>query len=314
MSRFRQFLLRGNVVDLAVAVVIGSLRRRDHRPRQGLLTPLIRALVGTPDFSVLSFAQRQPVPDRRRRQRDRLVRADRRRGLLSRRRSRERAGRAPEPRRGAARSDDQEVSGVPERDSDRRTPVRVLHLTGLDLDGRGPTSRRRRPHVPRAAPRDASILAAPRAAGVRQPAGDADRALHARSAEDRRGQHRRLRAGAGLLSRRAATRGRRLGHGTGGLYGGADGRHRHRRRSAELRRMAARNIHGERLVLDFGRNCSATSSGSRSHADTKGTADSIYRLQYDAQSIRTSRSTSAPFVSSAFTLGVALEIRISTGC
>jgi large conductance mechanosensitive channel len=56
MSGFRQFLLRGNVVDLAVAVVIGAAFGAVITALvKGLLTPLIGALVGTPDFSVLSF-------------------------------------------------------------------------------------------------------------------------------------------------------------------------------------------------------------------------------------------------------------------
>lgn len=56
MSGFRQFLLRGNVVDLAVAVVIGAAFGAVITALvKGLLTPLIGALVGTPDFSALSF-------------------------------------------------------------------------------------------------------------------------------------------------------------------------------------------------------------------------------------------------------------------
>src|SRR4051812_47231896 len=56
MSGFRQFLLRGNVVDLAVAVVIGGAFGAVVTALvKGLLTPLIGAVAGTPDFSVLSF-------------------------------------------------------------------------------------------------------------------------------------------------------------------------------------------------------------------------------------------------------------------
>jgi large conductance mechanosensitive channel len=56
MSGFRQFLLRGNVVDLAVAVVIGGAFGAVITALvKGVLTPLIGALVGTPDFSVLTF-------------------------------------------------------------------------------------------------------------------------------------------------------------------------------------------------------------------------------------------------------------------
>jgi large conductance mechanosensitive channel len=54
MSGFRQFVLRGNVIDLAVAVVIGGAFGAVVAALvKDLLTPLIGALVGTPDFSAL---------------------------------------------------------------------------------------------------------------------------------------------------------------------------------------------------------------------------------------------------------------------
>ena len=54
MSGFRQFILRGNVIDLAVAVVIGGAFGAVVAALvKDLLTPLIGALVGTPDFSAL---------------------------------------------------------------------------------------------------------------------------------------------------------------------------------------------------------------------------------------------------------------------
>ena len=56
LSGFRQFLLRGNVIDLAVAVVIGGAFGAVIAALvKDLLTPLIGALIGTPDFSALSF-------------------------------------------------------------------------------------------------------------------------------------------------------------------------------------------------------------------------------------------------------------------
>ena len=56
MKGFKQFLLRGNVVDLAVAVVIGAAFGAVIAAFvKDLLTPLIGALVGKPDFSALSF-------------------------------------------------------------------------------------------------------------------------------------------------------------------------------------------------------------------------------------------------------------------
>lgn len=54
MSGFRQFILRGNVIDLAVAVVIGGAFGAVVAALvKDLLTPLIGAVFGTPDFSAL---------------------------------------------------------------------------------------------------------------------------------------------------------------------------------------------------------------------------------------------------------------------
>ena len=53
---FRAFLLRGNLVELAVAVVIGTaFAALVTAFTQGLITPLIAAIGGQPDFSALSF-------------------------------------------------------------------------------------------------------------------------------------------------------------------------------------------------------------------------------------------------------------------
>ena|SRR6185436_7038946 len=51
---FKQFLLRGNVVDLAVAVVIGGAFGTVVAALvKDLLMPLIAAIVGKPDFSAI---------------------------------------------------------------------------------------------------------------------------------------------------------------------------------------------------------------------------------------------------------------------
>jgi large conductance mechanosensitive channel len=56
LKGFRQFMLRGNVVDLAVAVVIGGAFGTVVTALvKDLLTPLIAAVVGTPDFSAVAF-------------------------------------------------------------------------------------------------------------------------------------------------------------------------------------------------------------------------------------------------------------------
>ncbi len=56
LREFRQFLLRGNVLDLAVAVVIGAaFTTVVNSLVTDLLTPLIAAIVSAPNFSELDF-------------------------------------------------------------------------------------------------------------------------------------------------------------------------------------------------------------------------------------------------------------------
>jgi large conductance mechanosensitive channel len=56
MKGFKQFLLRGNVVDLAVGVVIGAaFGSVVNSLVKGLLTPFIAAVAKQPDFSSISF-------------------------------------------------------------------------------------------------------------------------------------------------------------------------------------------------------------------------------------------------------------------
>jgi len=51
---FRQFLLRGNVIDLAVAVVIGGAFGAVVAALvKDLIMPLVAAIVGKPDFSAI---------------------------------------------------------------------------------------------------------------------------------------------------------------------------------------------------------------------------------------------------------------------
>lgn len=55
-SEFRAFVLRGNVIDLAVAVVIGAAFGAVVTSLvENIITPLIAAIGGQPDFSGLSF-------------------------------------------------------------------------------------------------------------------------------------------------------------------------------------------------------------------------------------------------------------------
>jgi len=56
LKGFRQFLMRGNVIDLAVAVVIGgAFGTVVEALVKDLITPLIAAIVGQPDFSAIKF-------------------------------------------------------------------------------------------------------------------------------------------------------------------------------------------------------------------------------------------------------------------
>ena len=56
LKGFKTFLLRGNVVDLAVAVVIGAAFGDVVAALvKDLLTPLIAAVAGKPDFSAIQF-------------------------------------------------------------------------------------------------------------------------------------------------------------------------------------------------------------------------------------------------------------------
>jgi large conductance mechanosensitive channel len=56
LAGFKQFILRGNVVDMAVGVVIGAAFGGVVTAlTKDLLTPLIAAVVGKPDFSAIHF-------------------------------------------------------------------------------------------------------------------------------------------------------------------------------------------------------------------------------------------------------------------
>src|SRR5215212_1345474 len=56
LKEFRQFILRGNLVDLATAVVIGTaFTAVVNAVVKDVITPLIAALGGEPDFGRLAF-------------------------------------------------------------------------------------------------------------------------------------------------------------------------------------------------------------------------------------------------------------------
>ena len=59
---FKAFILRGNVLDLAVAVVIGAaFTQIVNSIVDTIITPLIGAIVGTPDFSGLTVTLNNSV-------------------------------------------------------------------------------------------------------------------------------------------------------------------------------------------------------------------------------------------------------------
>ena len=56
MKDFKQFLLRGSVVDLAVGIVIGAaFGALVTALVTDLITPIIAAIIGKPNFSALTF-------------------------------------------------------------------------------------------------------------------------------------------------------------------------------------------------------------------------------------------------------------------
>jgi len=67
LKGFRTFMLRGSVIDLAVAVIIGAaFTGVVNALVKDLLTPLIAAIGGQPDFSAIAFTvhgSRFPIGD-----------------------------------------------------------------------------------------------------------------------------------------------------------------------------------------------------------------------------------------------------------
>lgn len=56
LQGFKQFILRGNVLDLAVAVVMGvAFGAVVTALVKDIITPFIAAIVGKPDFSAIEF-------------------------------------------------------------------------------------------------------------------------------------------------------------------------------------------------------------------------------------------------------------------
>ena len=84
LDGFKKFILRGNVVDMAVGVVIGAAFAGVVAGlTKAFITPLIAVIVGKPDYSSLKFYVRGtefPIGDFV--NAGRLIHSDRGRGLL----------------------------------------------------------------------------------------------------------------------------------------------------------------------------------------------------------------------------------------
>jgi large conductance mechanosensitive channel len=63
IKEFKQFAMKGNVVDLAVGVIIGAaFGKIVDSVVKDLIMPIVSAIIGSPDFSNLYFAIKGDVP------------------------------------------------------------------------------------------------------------------------------------------------------------------------------------------------------------------------------------------------------------
>ena len=64
IKEFKEFALKGNVIDLAVGVIIGgAFGKIIDSLVNDLIMPLVSALIGKPDFSSLYVVMRGTVPE-----------------------------------------------------------------------------------------------------------------------------------------------------------------------------------------------------------------------------------------------------------
>jgi len=64
VKEFKEFALKGNVIDLAVGVIIGgAFGKIVDSVVNDLIMPLVSAIIGKPDFSSLYFVLEGIVPD-----------------------------------------------------------------------------------------------------------------------------------------------------------------------------------------------------------------------------------------------------------
>ena len=135
LREFKEFLFRGNIVDLAVAIVVGTaFVALVNAFVADILTPIIAAIFGKPDFSGADVPhQRQHIPVRRLPERADHLRIGGRGRVLLRGEAAERPGR--EARSGAGRADRARVPGVPQHHPGGGTALLTLHDRGHAGDG-----------------------------------------------------------------------------------------------------------------------------------------------------------------------------------
>ena len=130
LQGFKQFIFRGNVLDLAVAVVMGvAFGAVVAALVKDLITPLIAAIVGKPDFSAIEFTvngSRFPIGDFINSVVSFILIAAAVYFFIVLPVNKVLA--ADAARRGGPRPDHQEMPGMPQRYTNRSTPLRVLHL------------------------------------------------------------------------------------------------------------------------------------------------------------------------------------------
>ena len=64
LSEFKAFILKGNVLDLAVAVIIGAaFATITTSLTEDVLMPIVSAIIGAPDFSGLFLLLGSPPAD-----------------------------------------------------------------------------------------------------------------------------------------------------------------------------------------------------------------------------------------------------------
>ena len=125
-DEFKQFLMRGNLVEMAVAIVIGiAFANVVTAFVEDMITPLIAAIGGKQDFASLTFTINDSV-FRYHQQAD-LVRHDRLRDLLPGDQAGERTH-CPHAQGAAAGPDRAQVPRVPQRHLPRSTPLCLLHV------------------------------------------------------------------------------------------------------------------------------------------------------------------------------------------